>query len=162
MLWGGRGTADKYHWCVWGVLTVSWPHWVCPHSRRVCFSCLHCTGFRLLYRERALSCVYLPGLSRSGSGSRVLHKAADSVGTASCTLPVRAAQGTRSLMSALSPGAVRLLPSPSKPQFPCAPLGAPCVCSGERPSGCDPPGKCQPSRISGSLWLETGSLFAVW
>ena len=27
---------------------------------------------------------------------------------------------------------------------------------------CDPPGRCQPSRISGSLWLETGGLFAVW
>ena len=40
--------------------------------------------------------------------------------------------------------------------------GAPCVCSGKLISGCDPPGGCQPSRISGSLWLETGSLFAVW
>ena len=40
--------------------------------------------------------------------------------------------------------------------------GAPCVSSGELISGCDPPGGCQPSRISGSLWLETGSLFAVW
>ena len=25
----------------------------------------------------------------------------------------------------------------------------------------DPPGGCRPSRISGSLWLETGGLFAV-
>ena len=33
------------------VLTVSWPHWVCPHSRRVCFPCLHCLGSRLLCRE---------------------------------------------------------------------------------------------------------------
>ena len=39
--------------------------------------------------------------------------------------------------------------------------GAPCVSSGELISGCDPPGGCQPSRVSGSLWLETGSLFAV-
>ena len=41
-------------------------------------------------------------------------------------------------------------------------LGTPCVCSQELASSRDPPGGCQPSRISGSLWLETGSLFAVW
>ena len=40
--------------------------------------------------------------------------------------------------------------------------GAPCVSSRELISGWDPPSRCQPSRISGSLWLETGSLFAVW
>ena len=38
----------------------------------------------------------------------------------------------------------------------------PCVSSGELISCCDLPAWCQPSRISGSLWLETGSLFAVW
>ena len=32
--------------------------------------------------------------------------------------------------------------------------GAPCVCSEELVSSRDPPGGCQPSRISGSLWLE--------
>ena len=41
-------------------------------------------------------------------------------------------------------------------------LGAPGVCSGELVSRRNPPGGCQSSRISGSLWLETGSLFAVW
>ena len=44
-----------------------------------------------------------------------------------------------------------------QPQFPPAPVG--CVClmfSRDHPSG------CQPSRTSGSLWLETGGLFAVW
>ena len=40
--------------------------------------------------------------------------------------------------------------------------GMPCVSSVELISGCDPPGGCQPSSLSGSLWLETGSLFAVW
>ena len=34
--------------------------------------------------------------------------------------------------------------------------GAPCVCSRELASRCGPPGGCRPSRISGSLWLETG------
>ena len=36
MLWGGRNTTNKYHWCAWGVLAVSGPHWVCspcPRSR---------------------------------------------------------------------------------------------------------------------------------
>ena len=33
VLWGGRDTANKYHWCVGGVLTVYGPHWVCPSSQ---------------------------------------------------------------------------------------------------------------------------------
>jgi len=28
VLWGGRNTANKYHWRVWGVLTVYGSHWV--------------------------------------------------------------------------------------------------------------------------------------
>ena len=93
------------------------PHWVCPRSRRTCFPRLYCSGSGLLYRERALSCVHFPGLSRSGSGSQVLHKGANSVGPAFCAFPVRAAQAARSLMSALSSGAARLLPCPSQTQF---------------------------------------------
>ena len=50
VLRGGRNTANKYHWRVWGVHAVSRPHWVCPHSRCVCFSGLHCSGSRLLCR----------------------------------------------------------------------------------------------------------------
>ena len=111
VLRGGRGPADKCHWRVSGVPAVFRPHWVCPRSQHVCFPRLHCSGSRLLYRERALSCMYFPGLSRSGSGFWVLHKDADSVGPAFCAFPVGAAQTTRSLTSALSPGAVGLLPS---------------------------------------------------
>ena len=48
--WGGRNTASKSHWRVWGVLAVSQPHWVCPRSRRVCFPRLHCSGSSLLCR----------------------------------------------------------------------------------------------------------------
>ena len=36
---------------VWGVLAVYGPQWVCPHSLRVCFPSLHCSGSRLLCRE---------------------------------------------------------------------------------------------------------------
>ena len=50
VLWGGRNTANKYYWRVWGVLTVSQQHWFCPRSRRVCFPSLHCSGSRLLRR----------------------------------------------------------------------------------------------------------------
>ena len=50
LLWGWRNTANKYHWHVWEVLTVSGPHWVCPHSWHMCFPGLHCLGSRLLFR----------------------------------------------------------------------------------------------------------------
>ena len=33
VLWGGRDPANKYRWCMQGVLTVYGPHWVCPSSR---------------------------------------------------------------------------------------------------------------------------------
>ena len=99
----------------------------------------------------------LPGLSRSGSGSWVLHKGADSVGSAFCALP-RSEQLRR-------PGAwrvhcprwaVRLITSRlPAPRFPVCATGAPpqvCrVSSGGLISGCDPPGRCQPSRIPGRL-----------
>ena len=35
----------------------------------------------------ALGCMHLPGLSRSGSGTQVVFKGADSVGPAFCALP---------------------------------------------------------------------------
>ena len=45
---GGRKTANKYHW---HVLTVIQLHWVCPHSRHVCFPSLNCSDSRLLCWE---------------------------------------------------------------------------------------------------------------
>ena len=51
---------------------------------------LHCSGSRLLTGNRsrlALGCRHLPGLSRSGSGTRVVLRCADSVGPAFCALP---------------------------------------------------------------------------
>ena len=51
VLWGGRNTANKYRWHMWGVLAVSGPYWVCPRSWCVCFPSLHCSGSRLLQRE---------------------------------------------------------------------------------------------------------------
>ena len=50
VLWGGRNTANKYHWHVWEMLAVYEPHWVCPSSWHMCFPGLHCSGSRLLCR----------------------------------------------------------------------------------------------------------------
>ena len=110
VLWGGRNTANKYHWCVWGVLAVSWPHWVCPCSHGVCFPSLHCSGSRLLCKERALCCVHFPGLSRSGSGSPQRHRL--SWACVLCPSQVQAAQATRCLASSLSPGGECILSPP--------------------------------------------------
>ena len=78
--------------------------------------------------------------------------------------PAQAAQAARSLTGALSPGAARLLPSAAPASVSACAHGvpAPCVCSRELASSRDPPSGCRPSRISGSLWLEPGSLFAAW
>ena len=87
VLWGGRNSANKYHW---RVLTVIQPHWVCPDSWHVCFTSLHCSGSRLLCRELSDAgpgLHALPRSSHSGSGSWVLHKGADLVGSAFCACP---------------------------------------------------------------------------
>ena len=161
VLRGGRGAADKCHWRMWGGPAVLRPHWFAPLTTCL-FSLLHCSGSRLLYREWALSWVHFPGLSRSGSGSRVLHNGADSVGLEFCAFPFRAAQGIRSLPSVLSPVQCDFSPPYPRLSFRARQSGAPCVFSGKLISGCNPPSTCQPSRISGSVCLESGSLFAVW
>ena len=61
------------HWRV----TVFQLHWVCPHSRCVCFRGLHFSGSRLLcweLSEAGPGLFALPILSRSGLGSQVSHK----------------------------------------------------------------------------------------
>ena len=103
VLWGGRNTTNKYHWCV---LTVSWPHWVCPHSQHVCFPCLPCLGSRLLCWELSEASPGLYALPRSKplrfrlSGTPQRRR----LGWACvlCPSQVRAAQVTRCLASALS------------------------------------------------------------
>ena len=66
-------------------------------------------------------------------------------------LPRRAAQAARSLTGALSQVRCAFSPLRAQTRFRTRWLGAPCVCSGELASSRDPPGGCQPSRISGSL-----------
>ena len=156
MLRGGRGAADKCHWHVW------------EHSQ-----CSGHSGFAPTH-----GCVLSP------STLLRLPAAPCGVGPALCAVPVfgystkvrtwlglcfvpslaRAAQAARSLTGALSPVRCTFSPPLSQPQFPARAgrVRAPCVYSWELASSRDPPGRCRPSRILGSLWLETGSLFAVW
>ena len=156
VLWGGRNTPNKYHWCVWGVLTVSWPHWVCPSSQRVCFPILYCSGSRLLCRELSEAGPGLHALPSSkllrfrflGTPQRHRHGWACIL----CPSQVRAAQVTRCLVSTITPsleGASYRLLCPSCSIFwvynGCA------FSSGELISGCDPSSRCQPSRIQRSL-----------
>ena len=110
VLWGGRGAADKCHWRVWGALPVFRPHWVCPAHGCVLSPSI------LLRLQAALQGAgpelrALPRPKLLSSGFWVLHKDADSVGPAFCAFPIGAAQATRSLRSARSPGAGRLIPS---------------------------------------------------
>ena len=158
VLWGRRSTANKYPW---RVLTVSWPHWVCPCSRCVCFPSLHCSGSRLL-------CVQL---SEAGPGMRTLPRSKPFrfrfPGTPQrrrlcqawvlCPSQVRAAQATRWLASTEPPrcSVSYQLPHPSRSIcWVAAGLHVSswrCVFSGELISGCDHPSGGQPPRIPTSL-----------
>ena len=116
---------------------------------------LHCSGPRLLYMERAQSCVQF-----QFSGPPQKHGL-----DWACVLclPRPSSSGSQELDGRPLHGAVRLLPSvgPASVSPRASRVRAPCVCSWKLASSRDPPGRCRPSRISGSLWLETGSLFAV-
>ena len=91
LLWGGRNTANKYHWHVWGVLAVYGPHWVCPLLTAHVLSWATLLRFQVAQQghcpKQALGFMHFPGLSCSGSGSQVLHRSTDSVGRAFCALP---------------------------------------------------------------------------
>ena len=106
--------------------------------------------------KRALRSVDFPGLSLSGSGSRVLRKGTHSVGHAFCVLPrsehlrqpgawrAHCPRWTMHLNHLHGPG--RLVS-----QVCCESTisGVLCVSSGDLISGCGPLCRCQPSRILG-------------
>ena len=161
LMWGGRNTANKYYWSVWGVLTVFQQHWVCPHSQCVCFPSLHFSGFRLLCWK--LSDVG-PGLHALPPSKPLrfrflgtLQRCRLGWACVLCPSQVRAAQVTRCLPSAVTPSwrCILLPPLSLHSVFWVyngrAFSGVPCVSSGELISGCDPPGGCQSSRIPRSL-----------
>ena len=73
-----------------------------------------------------------------------------SLGPAFCGFPGPSSSGSQELEERTLPGCGA--PSPLLgPSFSFRLSGAPCVSSGELVSSGDPPGRCQPSRISGSL-----------
>ena len=107
----------------------------------------------------ALGRMHLPGLSRSGSGTWVVLRGADS-GWACilCPSQVQAAQVIRCFASTVTPRLglhLILSPRPSHSVFWVYNgrtfSDVPCVSSGELISGYDPPGECQPSRIPRNL-----------
>ena len=153
---GRESAADKCHWRVWGALAVFRPHWVCPRSRVCPFpvytaqaagSSTGCGPWVACTCQAQTSQVQVLRSSTKTQTWLGLHFVLSPVSSSG-----NQELDERTLLrcSATSP-----LPGPA-----C--FWAPCVSSGELISGCDLPGRCQPSRISGSLWLETGSLFAVW
>ena len=94
-----------------------------------------------------------------GSSFLVFHKSADSVGPAFCAFPGPSSSGSQELEERTLPGCSAPYPLCGLSlSLPACRLGAPCVCSGELVSSRGPPSRCRPSRISGSLWLQTGGL----
>ena len=82
-----------------------------------------------------------------------------------CPSQVRAAQVTRYLVSALSPGTVRLIASPVPAAwFPgCAAVTLPQVCLfWAADLWLQPSQRMSTSQNPRKSWLETGSLFTVW
>ena len=111
----------------------------------------------------AQGCGHFPGLSCSGSGSWVRHKGAQiQLGLRFVPFPGPCSSGNQVLGEYTLPRCAVVLsrrsyhlPHPScSLTWVCSGStisGVPCVSSGELISGCDPPGRCQPSRIPGRL-----------
>ena len=135
----------------------------------VLLSSLCCSGSRLFYMESALRCTQFQPLG-----------VPEKRGTKSCTcflcLARQSGSGNQELEGRALPGCGALSPlrGPSLSFCPCQsgacafcpphpqPLSLPTPVRSLRPVfRRDPPGGCRPSRISGSLWLETGGLFAI-
>ena len=150
VLRGGRAAADKCPRPVWGALPVFRPHWVCPAQGCVLSpSTLLRLPAALQGAGPALRALTRPEPLRFGfSGAPQRRRLGWAAG--SQELDGHALPGWRA-------------PSPLRgPGLGFRRSGAPCVSSRKLISGCDPPGGCRPSRISGSLWLGTGSLLAAW
>ena len=153
LAWGGQQCVGRTTVC--GEDPQCSGHTGFAPARGMCFPRLHCSGSRLLYRERALSWVRF-----QFSGTPQKRRLG---WTCVLCLPRPSSSGHQELDGCPLPGC-------SAPSPLCCPslsfrvylLGSPCVCSGELVSSCDPPSRCQPSRVSGGIWLETGNLFAIW
>ena len=143
-LQGGRSTAGKYRWRVWGALAVFRPHWVCPCSQVCAFP---------VYTGQAPGCSIGSGpCVACGSFSGIPQKRRLGLACVLC-LTHLSSSATRSLTGALSLGAVHLLPSavPASVSAHASWVRAPCVSSGKLAASRDPPSRCRSSRISSSL-----------
>ena len=133
-----------------------------PCSRHTGFAPLTGVCSFPIYTAKAPGCSIWSGpCVACGSSFRVLHKSADSVAPAFSAFPGLSGSGSQGLDGHTLPGCPAAFPSAAPA---CAgQVPAACVCSPELASSYDPPGSgCQPSRISGSLYIETGGLSAVW
>ena len=165
-LWGGRDTANKYCWCVWGVLTVYGPPQVC-HSPRQCVL----PGSTLLRLQGALqghcpkwalTFLHFPGLGHCGS--QLLCKGTDPVGHLFSSLPrseqlrqpgawqVHCPRWAVQLNHFTGPGCLISWLCHEKTFS-----GVPCVSSGQLILGCYSPGGCQPPRIPGRHGWQLGT-----
>ena len=142
----------------------------------VCGEHSPCSGHIMFARSRVCALpVYTaqaPGCSiwsmpciACGSSFWVLHESVDSIAPVFCAFPGPSSIRQPGAGRAHSPRA-RCAFSPLRPQTQFPQTQFPQT---QFPVGCmrlvfshDPPGGCRPCRISGSLWLETGGLFAVW
>ena len=155
MLQGGRNTASK---CLRGVLV---PHWVCPHSRCMCFPSLHCSGSRLLCRELCEAGLGVHALPQSKplrfrfSGTRQRPRR---LGQRFVPVPGPSSSGDQVLGEHSCPQLKAV--TYHFPHSSCSVFwvynrrafsGVPCVSSGELISVCDPPSGCRPSRIPRNL-----------
>ena len=172
VLWGGRNTANRYLWCMWGALTLCGPHCICPSSPQHALS--QSILLRLLVALQgccpkwALHFQHFPGLSCSGSGSRVLHKRTDSVGHAFCDFPGPRSSGDQVLGKCSVPRGPYVLITSLVPttQFPGCSTRAlsqvPCV----SPLGSWSQAATLLADVNdqdpGKTWLGTWSLFTVW
>ena len=128
----------------------------------VCFPCLHCSGSWLLSREQSLHCVDFPGLSRSDSGFWVFHKSTDLVGPAFCVFPGQSSSSSQELDERTLPGC--RAPYPLRGPSLISQAGRVCLVSvlGSWTLAATLPVDVDHPESQGSLWLEAGSLFAVW
>ena len=155
-----------------GECSVSGPHCVCPHSWRVCFPGLQCSGSRLLCQELSEVGPGLYAFPRSKLlrfrflGTPQRHRLCWAC--ILCLSQVRGAQATRCLVSTFSPGGRCILSPPwSQPLgFLGVQWGHHLRCAVCLLWGADlwlwPSWPISIIQDPRKTWLATGSLIAVW
>ena len=140
---GREGCCKQIKLAYMGSARMYGPHWVCHSSRRCVLSRSTLVSLQVALQgnslKQALGCMHFPGLSHSGSGSRVLHKGTDSVEPGFVLFPGLSSSGDQ-VLGELTLPARRCILSPSlvpAPRFPGCTVGAsPQICC-ESPLGAD-------------------------